>query len=353
MKSEYDVLIVGAGPAGSAAAIKCAQNNLRTLLIDKATLGRHKPCAGILPSVASFVLDELGLSLPPDVLIEPTELGIFYVPPSGRANGGELKNYRVFNLDRDLFDKCLVEKAVDTGVHLKTETALVALKQEECVEAALRIGHEVRKVRARYAIAADGAYSKVRRFLQGQRRQPVLTVTQEYWVGEGAFEDYFYMILNGKITSTYGYILKKKGGLLIGTGSLEPSTSIKSLNTLKNWLGKEFNLSLKLLKKREVGFIPYGECYLSQGSVLFVGDAAGLCNRFSGEGIRFALESGVAAADSIGNAMRSGVEASDYYQHQIQPLVNFIEQTSHLLEKKDDLWREEFVSTELKRYSLW
>ena len=353
MNSEYDVLIVGAGPAGSAAAIKCAKAGLNTFLIDRAALGRHKPCAGILPTVATYVLNELGLRLPSTVLSEPTELGIFYVPPSGRANGGALRNYRVFNLDRALFDRWLVEKAAEAGVHLQTETTLLTLSQKEFVEAELKTGSSIRKVKASYVIGADGAQSTVRRCLEeGYMQQPLLTVSQEYWEGKGEFGDYFYTILNTKITPTYGYLLKKKNNLIIGTGSTEPKQAIKSLSSLKNWLSKEFDFRPLLLKKREVGFLPYGDCYLGCGRILLAGDAAGLCNRFSGEGIRFALESGIAAAESIKNAENGEIDVVESYRCQMQPLLDFVKETTHL-HSKDDLWREEFVLAELKRYNLW
>jgi len=348
---EYDVLIVGAGPAGSAAAIKCAEAGLNTLLIDRAALGRHKPCAGILTNVATYVLDELGLRLPSSVLSEPSELGIFYVPPSGRVNGGELKNYRVFNLERDLFDRWLVEEAVESGAHLQTETTLVELNQGDCVEAALKTVQGIRKVKVSYVIGADGALSTVRRYIEG-KRQPLLTVIQEYWEAEGDFRDYFYTILNTKITPTYGYLLKKRGSIIVGTGSIEPKQAIESLGSLKDWLSKEFGFRPLKLRKREAGFLPYGECHLGYGRIFLVGDAAGLCNRFSGEGIRFALESGIAAADSIKKAENSDAASLEFYRQQMQPLLDFVKESTHL-HSRDDLWREEFVSAELKRYNLW
>ncbi len=351
MSIEYDVLIVGAGPAGSAAAIKCAEAGLSTLFIDRAALGRHKPCAGILTNVATYVLDELGLRLPSSLLSEPGELGIFYVPPSGRVNGGELKNYHVFNLERDLFDRWLVEKAVEAGAHLQTETTLVALNQGDRVEAALETADGIRKVKVGYLIGADGALSTVRRYLES-RHQPLLTVIQEYWEAEGEFGDYFYTILNTKITPTYGYLLKKRGSLIVGTGSIKPKQAIESLGSLKDWLSKEFSFRPLVLKKREVGFLPYGDCYLGCGRILLIGDAAGLCNRFSGEGIRFALESGIAAAESVKKAEHSDAAALEFYKQQMQPLLDFVKETTHL-HSRDDVWREEFVLAELKRYNLW
>jgi geranylgeranyl reductase family protein len=353
LNSGYDVLVVGAGPAGSAAAIKCAEEGLSTLLIDRAALGRHKPCAGILPTVATYVLDELGLELSSTVLSEPSELGIFYVPPSGRASGGELKNYRVFNLERDFFDRWLVEKAVEAGVHLQTETTLLTLNQREQVEAALKTGNSVSKVKVGYVVGADGAHSTVRRYLEGEhKQQTVLTVMQEYWEGGGEFGNYFYTILNTKITPTYGYLLKKRGNLIVGTGSTEPKQAVTSLRSLKDWLGKEFDFKPIVLKKREVGFLPYGDCYLGCGKILLVGDAAGLCNRFSGEGIRFALESGIAAAEAIKKAENGDMAALEVYRKQMQPLLDFVKGTISL-HSKDDSWKEEFVLAELKRSNLW
>ncbi|MEM3892156.1 MAG: NAD(P)/FAD-dependent oxidoreductase [Nitrososphaerales archaeon] len=352
MKDKYDVLIVGAGPAGSAASIKCVEEGLNTLLVEKGGLGRHKPCAGVLPPVASYVLDELGLHLSDNVLSDPPKLKVFYVPPSGRANGGELRNYFVFNLDRDLFDRWLAEKAVERGVNLQTNTNFITLEQGAQVEAILETKGNIQKVEVEYIVGADGANSKVRRCLKDAPTQKLLTVIQESWEGYGEFEDSFYTILNRKITPTYGYLLKKRGTLLIGTGAKDSKLCVQSLEALKSWLKSVFNFKPNKMIKREVGFLPYGECFIGCGNVMLIGDAAGLCNRFSGEGIRFALESGLTVAESIKDA-KSGCQALEIYKMRAQPILDFVEKTANILEEKDDKWREEFVLTELRRSNLW
>lgn len=352
LKDEYDVLVVGAGPAGSAAAIACARAGFRTLLIDKGELGRHKPCAGLLPPVASYTLHQLGLTLPSSVLSEPPTLRVFYVPPSGRGSGGELRNYHVFNLDRDLFDRWLAEKAVEEGVNLQSETSFLSLEQSTSIKATVQAKGAAKQVAAKYLVGADGALSKVRRCLD-QRGQDVLRVAQEHWVAEGDFEDCFYIILNGKITPTYGYVLKKNAQLVVGTGAKDPRQSLRSLEALKSWLSVEFSFKPNILKKREVGFLPFGRCSAGCGRILLVGDAAGLCNRFSGEGIRFALESGLAAAESIEDAEKSGTDLSESYKLRIESLLDLVGKTGQMLEQGDDKWREEFVSTELRRSNLW
>lgn len=353
MKNKYDVLVIGAGPAGSAAAIKAAEFGFSTLLIEKGELGRHKPCAGMLPPVATYVLDELGLNLPDSVLSEPHRLKVFYIPPSGRVNGGELRNYFVFNVDRDLFDRWLAEKAVEKGVNLQTNTTFIKLEHRTHIEAVVKTRCSIHRVKAEYIVGADGANSRVRKCLEDAPTQDLLTVIQEYWSGEGDFEDYFYTILSSKITPTYGYVLKKKGELVVGTGAKDPKTAVHSIKKLKEWLKEEFNFKPNKLLKREAGFLPYGEYSLGCDKILLVGDAAGLCNRFSGEGIRFALESGLTAAASIKESESTGIKALELYKTLAQPILELVEKTAQIFEQKDDRWMEEFVLTELKRTNLW
>ena len=118
--TSFDVIVVGAGPAGVASALKCAIKGYKTILLEKGQPGRHKPCGGIVPTLCCDLLEEeFGLELPPEVMCSPKTLGLFYVPPSGRDNGGERSNYQLINLDRDRFDEWLCLSAEDLGVKVR------------------------------------------------------------------------------------------------------------------------------------------------------------------------------------------------------------------------------------------
>src|SRR4030043_342638 len=107
-----DVMVVGGGPAGAACAITCVKQGQDTVLIEKGTPGRHKVCGGIMPMVCADILKEdLDIEMPDEVMCSPPTLGLFYVPPSGRQFGAAMRNYRLLNINRDLFDQWLLRIA--------------------------------------------------------------------------------------------------------------------------------------------------------------------------------------------------------------------------------------------------
>ncbi|MEM2211063.1 MAG: NAD(P)/FAD-dependent oxidoreductase [Nitrososphaerales archaeon] len=353
MSVDYDVIIVGAGPAGSSAAISCAKVNSKTLLIERSFFGRHKPCGGILPPITLYIFDELGINIPSKVFCNPKSLKLFYIPPSGKLNGGALKCYKLLNINRDLFDKWLVEEALNKGVDFQTNSTVISFKQDDDnVEVKLRCRDENIRVTAKYLLAADGTHSIIRKCFEGAY-QKFLIIMQEYWKCEGEFEDCFYTILSKRITPTYGYVVPKDNAILIGSGAKDLKQSIQSLENLKNWLKEEFKFKPQSLIKREIGFIPYDKCFIGMGRVILLGDAAGFCNKFSGEGVRFALESGLIASKAIEEAENKGVQVSEAYAKKVQPLLEFIEKTKSIINIDTDKWREEFVLNELKRLNIW
>ena len=108
---DFDVTVIGGGPAGATAAISCARLGLKTLLVEKGQRNRHKTCGGVMPRVCSDLLEEeLDITIPEHVMSNPSSLGLYYVPPSGRGNGGKLRNYSLLNVDRNAFDQWLRDK---------------------------------------------------------------------------------------------------------------------------------------------------------------------------------------------------------------------------------------------------
>lgn len=351
----FDVIVVGAGPAGAVSALKCAKQGYNTLLLERERLPRHKPCGGIIPILCADLLEEeFGLKIPPEVMCSPKMLGLFYVPPSGRKNSGSLKNYRLFNINRDLFDQWLCRVAEGSGVQVLYGAEFLEFQKSEVIKVLVKDRENMIELKSRYLIGADGVFSKVRKQLYPDLEWKTLTVLQEYWRAKGDFDEYFYAFFKEDITPYYAYLIPKNGFFVIGTGVPRgyPISIPRCLNRFKKWLRQEFAFEPVALERKEIGAIPYHSLCNGEGNVILVGDAAGFCNPFSGEGIRLAIESGIAASEAMKQAEHSGGLLSSLYARRIEGLKEFIRRVYEFSIALTDKEREKFVTSELKRVSL-
>jgi geranylgeranyl reductase family protein len=350
---EFDVLVVGGGPAGTVSALRCSQLGFNVLLVEKEAEGRHKPCGGILtPACVNVIQETLNTSIPENVFCSPKKLGLYYIPPSGKKNGGSVKNYELFNVERSLFDKWLIKLAEKSGVQIWYSTKFMKLKQFPSPETLLMKDKHSFKIKARCIIGADGVYSKVRSCLDPPMRMRTMRILQEYCKAKGDFENYFYVVFRSDFSPAYSYIIPKNNYYIIGAGFNEnsPKTALLYIERFKEWLQKTFGFKLFSLEKREIWAIPYGFTFNGSGNVILAGDAAGFCNALSGEGIRLAIESGIAASNAVEKAMAASKSLLPIYNEYIVWINDFVhamyEFASNLT---DDDKREEFVRSELSR----
>jgi len=348
----FDVIVVGGGPAGAASAIKCAQLGYRTLLLEKGAPPRHKPCGGVFPSICTEVLSDLGLKLPQEVMCTPPTLSLFYVPPEGRRKGGAVRGYRLLNVNRDLFDRWLQKASQNFGVDVRFKAEFKGLRfAGGRVEVAAEVDGEKARFSALYFVGADGALSQVRRKLYPCRRMKMFTALQEWWEAEGDFSDCFYVFFKQEIAPLYAYVVPKDGFFVLGTAL--PTGSFKQMSTrmekFKEWLRREFSFHPIRLVKEEAAVLPHDRPVNGEDRVVLIGDAAGFCNQFSGEGVRLAMESGITAAESIDIAEHSGERLSSVYSRRVEDLNMFIRKTQESTSNLTDEAAGEFVKSELKR----
>jgi len=164
---DYDVVVVGAGPAGCLAAKYAAKNGAKTLIIEEhASIGSPVQCAGLLSTKA---IDACEVS--PDKRFHPIT-GAFVYAPDGRRigiSGGGIKAYVV---DRRLFDRTLAENALRSGAEilLRTRACGIATRGNRRI-LHITIEGEPDEIEADVVIGADGIQSSIAR-----------------WAGLGTFE---------------------------------------------------------------------------------------------------------------------------------------------------------------------
>lgn len=327
-----DVVVVGGGPAGSAAAITLARAGVDCLLIDKARFPREKCCGDGLTTAALRHLDDLGLD--PAAVASFTPVGeLSFRAPSGRVSRVPLpRRPGLFGAvaRRSELDAALVERAEAAGARTRLGHALTALSESAAgsgapLELTLDGGDTLR---ANFVVSADGAWSPLRRLLVGEtpavagRAVPGdFFAFRAYATGVGPeAASQLWVWFPRPLLPGYAWSFPLAGGSANVGVYLRRTAGARGHDLAAAWeavLESPFMRSL-LGPSAELGAsrswpIPCGvvsaELTACGGRVLFAGDAARAADPFTGEGIAQALESGVAAARALIAVAKSGPRA--------------------------------------------
>jgi geranylgeranyl reductase family protein len=307
--NDWDVIIVGAGPAGSTAAIAAlrADPSARVLLLDAAKFPRDKVCGD---GIAPHALDVLR-----DLDVDPAGLVVGTAPvhrlrlrsPAGRVAARDFAR-PAYVVPRMWFDDRLLRAAIDAGATLRQHRVrgLTTSSDGVVVDA---------QFRARTLIAADGAESVVRRVL-GVRRAPAGTVAvavRGYASADRLPPDEQLLTMSAKHWPAYAWAFPIGNGLVnVGYGELlqgKPVPRAHLVHRLATLLPTETPTDLRGHRLP----LSSGRPAYSVGRVLLVGDAASLINPLTGEGIFYAVLSGriagaAALTDDPARTYRDGMQ---------------------------------------------
>ena len=314
----YDVIIVGAGPAGTSSARICAAAGLKTALIDKNRFPRPKPCGG---AVSEQALSYLDFTLPPDIR-EQECFGarVYYQDHSIEVT----KQHRIAVLvSRDKFDSFLLDKAIESGAHF--------FPDQKCTDIIIHpdfveVRTDTSAYQARYVIGADGVHSVVAQAVRPRFTQEEVAVALvsnapvDDRHGEenlsGHLEMHFGMAPMG-----YGWVFPHRGYRSVGIMGIA-SKSFRHQDVLSKF---SCDLGIPLTDVRG-HLIPLGgiKRTIQSGRILLAGDAAGFADPFHGEGISYAILSGKLAAKAVSDAVqtrRDDAAAFSWYQHECERLI--------------------------------
>ena len=307
---KYDVIVVGAGPAGSIAARECARKGLKTILLEKYPLPREKPCGGAVMYRGLRIIGEKV----PRILVEQKIFGLRFLLHDGQVTefiSDKLIGITVF---RDRFDEFLARRASDAGADL-IDNARVIDASVSADSANVRLA-DGREYNAKYLLGADGVNSVVGRSLGLRPRRKDLTK-----VGLGMEAD-FHVGSEGVLKATggnpsvlelcpvegrvsYGWIFPKREHLAIGiAGAGVHMLSLRhQFDSFYKSAEKRLGVSLNLEKRRTffLGGDGLGSKNVTQRAIL-IGDAAGFVDPLMGEGIAYAMRSGELAVSVINKA---------------------------------------------------
>jgi geranylgeranyl reductase family protein len=289
-RDEWDVAVIGAGPAGLAAASAAAAAGARTVVLERAEHPRYKTCGGGLIGASRAAAGGL-IEVPARDEIRSVTMTLRGGQEFTRSHGEPLLEMVV----REEFDAALLKRAESDGAQLRQRVQVRAVEQGDGhATARLADGTEVT---ARVIIGADGSSGITARHVGARFDQVDLGLEQEIEVPETVSRQWAGRVLLdwGKIPSSYGWVFPKGDRLTVGVIAARGQGE-----ATKAYL-REFvaRLGLEGLETvQDSGHLTRcraDDSPLRKGAVIVAGDAAGLLEPWTREGISFALRSGTLA----------------------------------------------------------
>lgn len=300
----YDVIISGAGPAGSMTAYSCAKAGLDVLLLDKATFPREIPCGGGISVRSEKVLRLAGIEFPEEQ-IEQKLTGLQFMGPDQRPFVLRSPKTLGYTMKRSQFDHYLVKQAINVGAKFVDSCTL---HQLETHQNQVTVETEKGIFESHLLIGADGVTSTVGR-LSGLRKplnpdrvgvalEVDVPVSRKLWNNVLDPSVVLFWFLN--IPFGYFWVFPRKDSLSLGIGGMAKKlgNASKKLHGLARIFANLHDLpplSIPRIRGRMLLALKY-PVLETTNRILLVGDAAGLVDIFTGQGICYALESGFLAA---------------------------------------------------------
>ncbi|MBI4989139.1 MAG: geranylgeranyl reductase family protein [Rhodocyclales bacterium] len=280
---ECDVLVVGLGPAGAAAATAAAKAGARVLAVER------RQSLGGVANCPEFIPIPLGLHARADHVVIQSIVGTRNHLGDGTCADSLLPGCVV---NRDAFDRALVDFSRAAGAQLRHDIVFAGLDADHS-EATLNQNGRSRKMHYRALVAADGHASSVARLLGLPALKKMYT--RRYRVALHVPQDAVDVWISPRYPGGYGWLIPAGREAILGTG-MEERVAREALDALHRQLAGAGLVGSEVLGQ-SAGAVPVEGLRekLSFGNILFAGDAGGLAHPLTGAGIHPAVVSGEAA----------------------------------------------------------
>jgi geranylgeranyl reductase family protein len=324
---ETDVLVVGAGPGGSATAYHLARHGIDVTVVEKAAFPREKVCGDGLTPRSVKAIQDIGVDTDDPRFERVIGLRTHARRTTIQLPWPDLTSFPPYGLvmPREGFDHLLAQRAVKAGARLMERTEAISPRFVDGYVAGATVrpagarDADPTEIHARYVIAADGAASRFAKpaGVTRDEQKPLGIAARRYFRVDyhpGPWIESWLDLWDGDLLLPgYGWLFPVAGGRInLGAGLLNTFANFKDVSAQRlfdafaRMLPPEWGIGEETAEGRVLsGPLPMGLNRTPQAvpGLLLVGDAAGAVNPFNGEGIAYAIETGQIAAELVHEAL--------------------------------------------------
>jgi len=333
----FQVIIVGAGPAGAACAKILHEAGIAVLILEKEKLPRNKICSGVLFGQTQELLQKYFGALPPaNVYCKPRTIDAANILEWGREKGFRPYAWEIprdghefpkvyYNIWRSRFDTWLVqqsgtqvrENCLARSFAVEEGKVLVQVFQKDLKLLEPPGGNPNQILSCDYLVGADGGSSSVRRLLDPSwyNRESAAIIYQVYCpvIDRGTLQDSrWYVFLEPGFGDILSCAHSKDAYLTLCVGGFKGRDLQAGMEAFKVFLREQFHVALEQEERVEGCILHPGPPDLGKGKILLTGEAAGFMY-LNGEGISAAIDSGHCAGTALAQALQDGSDALEIY----------------------------------------